>query len=80
MGSSFLEKSHWQPKGAVGSRDGSIERAFLHLGDILAEIADNLEKKTDISENTARSNDTIRIDKQTLGDGKSTDGKCSDRA
>jgi len=76
VGSSFLKKSHWQPKGAVGSRDGSIERAFLRLGDILAEIADNLEKKTDISENTARSKDTISTSQQTLDDGENKDGEC----
>jgi len=41
VGSSFLKKSPWQPKGAVDSRDDSMERAFLRLGDILADIADS---------------------------------------
>ena len=80
MGSSFLKKSRWQPKGAVGRQDDSIERAFLRLGDIIAEIADSLEKKTDISENKVRSKDTISTSQQTLDDGENKDGKCSDRA
>ena len=77
---SFLKQSHWQPEGALGNRDGSIERAFLRLGDILAEIAGEPEKRSGSDEDAAGSNDTIRIGKQILGDGKSTDGKCSDRA
>lgn len=55
----------------------SIEHAFLRLGDVLAEIANELEKRNaDISEHTARNKNAVATSQQTLDDGENGDGKC----
>lgn len=57
-----------------------IERAFLRLGDVLAEIANELEKRNaDISEHTAGIKNTVATSQQTLDDGENENGKCKNR-
>ena len=56
-----------------------IERAFLRLGDILGDIADDLENKgANTSEDTARNKDTISTSQKTLDVGENKDGECND--
>lgn len=72
-----IEPDDHRSKPRPSEEERCIERAFLRLGDVLAEIANELEKRSgDISEHTARIKNTVATSQQTLDDGENGDGKC----